>query len=173
MVTHAKDIVDRMGKRVIQIAEGRVVRDDAAGFYIQTDEPDMPVQAVLDDMIAESESDVLQAGMINESLTSGLSEEDLSIFGEISQMSELVGEDEIPVSAGDGRRDSAGRQCRAESFRVSSGDLSGICGDCEERRTGKRYGLSGKRRIFRRTGGENPAEPSERIRKKRGGGTDL
>ena len=92
-----------MGKRVIQIAEGRVVRDDAAGFYIQTDEPDMPVQAVLDDMIAESESDVLQAGMINESLTSGLSEEDLSIFGEISQMSELVGEDEIPVSAGDGR----------------------------------------------------------------------
>lgn len=24
---------------------GRVVRDDAAGFYIQTDEPDMPVQA--------------------------------------------------------------------------------------------------------------------------------
>lgn len=58
MVTHAKDIVDRMGKRVIQIAEGRVVRDDAAGFYIQTDEPDMPVQAVLDDMIAESESDL-------------------------------------------------------------------------------------------------------------------
>ena len=40
MVTHAKDIVDRMGKRVIQIAEGRVVRDDAAGFYIQTDEPE-------------------------------------------------------------------------------------------------------------------------------------
>lgn len=28
MVTHAKDIVDRMGKRVIQLEEGRLVRDD-------------------------------------------------------------------------------------------------------------------------------------------------
>lgn len=38
MVTHAKDIVDRMGKRVVQINEGAVVRDDAAGFYIREDE---------------------------------------------------------------------------------------------------------------------------------------
>lgn len=35
MVTHAKDIVDRMGKRVIQIENGRIVRDDAAGLYVR------------------------------------------------------------------------------------------------------------------------------------------
>ncbi len=35
MVTHAKDIVDRMEKRVIQIEKGRVVRDDEAGLYIK------------------------------------------------------------------------------------------------------------------------------------------
>ena len=33
MVTHAKDIVDRMGKRVIAIDKGRIVRDDANGSY--------------------------------------------------------------------------------------------------------------------------------------------
>ncbi len=33
MVTHAKDIVDRMGKRVIAIDKGRIVRDDASGSY--------------------------------------------------------------------------------------------------------------------------------------------
>jgi len=33
MVTHAKDIVDRMGKRVIAIDKGRIVRDDKAGVY--------------------------------------------------------------------------------------------------------------------------------------------
>ena len=33
MVTHAKDIVDRMGKRVIAIDKGRVVRDDRGGTY--------------------------------------------------------------------------------------------------------------------------------------------
>lgn len=33
MVTHAKDIVDRMEKRVIVIDKGRVVRDDASGGY--------------------------------------------------------------------------------------------------------------------------------------------
>ena len=33
MVTHAKDIVDRMGKRVIAIDKGRIVRDDKAGLY--------------------------------------------------------------------------------------------------------------------------------------------
>ena len=103
MVTHAKDIVDRMGKRVIQIAEGRVVRTMPPVLAYRPTGRTCRFRLFLDDMIAESESDVLQAGMINESLTSGLSEEDLSIFGEISQMSELVGEDEIPVSAGDGR----------------------------------------------------------------------
>ena len=33
MVTHAKDIVDRMGKRVIAIAKGKIVRDDRGGAY--------------------------------------------------------------------------------------------------------------------------------------------
>jgi cell division transport system ATP-binding protein len=33
MVTHAKDIVDKMGKRVIAIDKGRVIRDDASGAY--------------------------------------------------------------------------------------------------------------------------------------------
>ncbi|MDD3169691.1 MAG: cell division ATP-binding protein FtsE [Eubacteriales bacterium] len=33
MVTHAKDIVDRMGKRVIAIDKGRIVRDDVSGSY--------------------------------------------------------------------------------------------------------------------------------------------
>lgn len=33
MVTHAKDIVDKMEKRVIAIDRGRVVRDDASGCY--------------------------------------------------------------------------------------------------------------------------------------------
>ena len=33
MVTHAKDIVDKMGKRVIAIEKGRIVRDDASGSY--------------------------------------------------------------------------------------------------------------------------------------------
>ena len=33
MVTHAKDIVDKMGKRVIAIDKGRIVRDDTSGSY--------------------------------------------------------------------------------------------------------------------------------------------
>lgn len=33
MVTHAKDIVDKLGKRVIAIDKGRIVRDDASGHY--------------------------------------------------------------------------------------------------------------------------------------------
>ncbi|HHU16882.1 MAG: cell division ATP-binding protein FtsE [Anaerovoracaceae bacterium] len=33
MVTHAKDIVDKMEKRVIAIDKGRIVRDDASGCY--------------------------------------------------------------------------------------------------------------------------------------------
>ena len=33
MVTHAKDIVDKMGKRVIAIDKGRIVRDDMGGSY--------------------------------------------------------------------------------------------------------------------------------------------
>lgn len=40
MVTHEKDIVDRMGKRVIQIEAGRVVRDDQSGAYIEDVKPD-------------------------------------------------------------------------------------------------------------------------------------
>ncbi len=35
MVTHAKDIVDHMGRRVIQIEDGRVVRDDQSGLYVK------------------------------------------------------------------------------------------------------------------------------------------
>ncbi len=35
MVTHAKDIVDKMEKRVIQIEDGEVVRDDRSGLYIE------------------------------------------------------------------------------------------------------------------------------------------
>ena len=35
MVTHAKDIVDRMEKRVIQIEKGKIVRDDHSGSYIK------------------------------------------------------------------------------------------------------------------------------------------
>ncbi|MEA4986732.1 MAG: cell division ATP-binding protein FtsE [Anaerovorax sp.] len=37
MVTHAKDIVDRMGKRVVAIDKGRIVRDDAEGAYAIND----------------------------------------------------------------------------------------------------------------------------------------
>lgn len=33
MVTHAKEIVDRMGKRVVAIEAGKIVRDDAKGAY--------------------------------------------------------------------------------------------------------------------------------------------
>lgn len=33
MVTHAKDIVDRMGKRVVAIEKGHIVRDDSEGAY--------------------------------------------------------------------------------------------------------------------------------------------
>ena len=40
MVTHEKDIVDRMGKRVIQIEAGKVVRDDQSGSYIEDSKPD-------------------------------------------------------------------------------------------------------------------------------------
>lgn len=37
MVTHAKDIVDRMSKRVIAIEKGRIVRDDMKGAYNYND----------------------------------------------------------------------------------------------------------------------------------------
>ena len=33
VATHAKDIVDKMKKRVIQIEEGNIVRDDRRGGY--------------------------------------------------------------------------------------------------------------------------------------------
>lgn len=40
MVTHAKDIVDRMGKRVVAIESGRIVRDEKGAYgFIQEDEP--------------------------------------------------------------------------------------------------------------------------------------
>ncbi len=35
MVTHAQDIVDQMGKRVIRIEDGHLVRDDESGLYIK------------------------------------------------------------------------------------------------------------------------------------------
>jgi cell division transport system ATP-binding protein len=35
MVTHAKDIVDKMEKRVVQIENGHIVRDDKSGFYVE------------------------------------------------------------------------------------------------------------------------------------------
>lgn len=35
MVTHAKDIVDRMNKRVIAIEKGRIVRDDVGAYEIE------------------------------------------------------------------------------------------------------------------------------------------
>ena len=35
MVTHAKDIVDKMGKRVIAIENGRIVRDDFGAYGYQ------------------------------------------------------------------------------------------------------------------------------------------
>ena len=37
MVTHAKDIVDKMGKRVIVIEKGKIVRDDV-GAYLRIDQ---------------------------------------------------------------------------------------------------------------------------------------
>ncbi len=38
MVTHAKDIVDRMGKRVIAIDKGRITRDDRGGNYCEDED---------------------------------------------------------------------------------------------------------------------------------------
>ena len=35
VVTHARDIVDRMGKRVVGLDKGRLVRDDLSGHYTQ------------------------------------------------------------------------------------------------------------------------------------------
>ena len=44
MVTHEKDIVDRMGRRVIQIEGGRVVRDDQSGSYIEDSKYDSSIK---------------------------------------------------------------------------------------------------------------------------------
>nr|WP_315023314.1 cell division ATP-binding protein FtsE [uncultured Aminipila sp.] len=41
MVTHAKDIVDKMGKRVIVIEKGKIVRDDV-GTYIKDENAQKP-----------------------------------------------------------------------------------------------------------------------------------
>ena len=171
MVTHAKDIVDRMGKRVIQLEEGRLVRDDPAGFYIQADESEPTVVDVLDDMIAESESDVLQAGMINESLTSGLSEEDLSIFGEIGSMSELIGDEEQPEEA-PAEQESASADVKSDPPEAeapvpekpeqppSSDEVPG------ERR--KKKAATGSS-----SGKSSSGKGRRKIRKKRGGGAGL
>ena len=40
MVTHAKDIVDRMNKRVVAIEDGRIVRDEMGASYGFTDDYD-------------------------------------------------------------------------------------------------------------------------------------
>ncbi|MDD4565313.1 MAG: cell division ATP-binding protein FtsE [Eubacteriales bacterium] len=42
MVTHAKDIVDKMEKRVIAIDKGRIVRDDANGCYGAYEDEKLP-----------------------------------------------------------------------------------------------------------------------------------
>jgi len=34
MATHDREMVDRMRRRVIQLEQGRVIRDEAAGFYV-------------------------------------------------------------------------------------------------------------------------------------------
>lgn len=39
MVTHSKEIVNAMGKRVVAINDGRVVRDEKGGSYLPEDEP--------------------------------------------------------------------------------------------------------------------------------------
>ena len=43
MVTHAKDIVDRMGKRVITIDKGKIIRDNV-GAYEVAEEPVLPIK---------------------------------------------------------------------------------------------------------------------------------
>lgn len=40
MVTHAKDIVDRMHKRVVTINQGKIVRDDVGAYKLVNDETD-------------------------------------------------------------------------------------------------------------------------------------
>ena len=47
MVTHAREIVDRMNKRVIQIENGRIVRDDEAGNYIDNQTKDITKTQIL------------------------------------------------------------------------------------------------------------------------------
>ncbi len=147
MVTHAKDIVDRMGKRVIQISEGSVVRDDAAGFYIQQAEEEEPAEDMISDIVQENRDEpeteagfeapetvlvseapevpeAQEAIMTPEAVKvpevtetsevqnkpeaspsedicdaeqdSGLSEEDLSIFSELSAMGEIIDAEEMP-----------------------------------------------------------------------------
>ena len=43
MVTHAKDIVDRMKKRVIAIEKGRIVRDDVGTYKFEDNFADLEV----------------------------------------------------------------------------------------------------------------------------------
>jgi cell division transport system ATP-binding protein len=39
MVTHSKEIVNAMGKRVIAIRDGHLVRDEKSGMYHPEDDP--------------------------------------------------------------------------------------------------------------------------------------
>ena len=38
MATHAKDIVDVMKKRVIEVQDGNIVRDEVGGEYLESGE---------------------------------------------------------------------------------------------------------------------------------------
>ncbi|MBR5228631.1 MAG: cell division ATP-binding protein FtsE [Firmicutes bacterium] len=56
MVTHAKDIVDRMGKRVVQLVDGRIVRDDKTGLYVERQvEPEIEVTEIFESDAVENE----------------------------------------------------------------------------------------------------------------------
>lgn len=48
MVTHAKDIVDRMNKRVVAIEEGRIVRDEQGSTYGYSEEIHYPTSEEVD-----------------------------------------------------------------------------------------------------------------------------
>ena len=56
MVTHAKDIVDRMGKRVVQLVDGRIVRDDNAGHYVEKQIPE--IEESSDQVFGLTEDDI-------------------------------------------------------------------------------------------------------------------
>lgn len=55
MVTHAQDIVDQMGKRVIRIEDGQLVRDDLSGAYVKkrSRRPRRTEEEMLEDSVRE------------------------------------------------------------------------------------------------------------------------